>query len=177
MIVPDLYFIENYQHNKETSYIYGEVSFKNLIEIIKKNIELNENEAFLDVGSGGGSIVYHVATTFPQIFAEGVEILEHRYVFSLENYEKNKQILMNINFIHDSFCNLYFGNYHVIYCCNTVFSKEMNEKLYKKIINEFTGYFLLFTYSWDLKLFLKKKLSICTSWKKEETIYLFFKPY
>jgi hypothetical protein len=54
-----------------------------------------------------------------------------------------------------------------------VFDKEDNDILYNKILNEFTGYCLLFDYNHLLKKYLLYKKEIRTSWNKNEFIYIF----
>lgn len=97
----------------------------------------------------------------------GTEIDVNRFQKSL-NHESNK-----IEFVNDTFENLYFGNYDILYCCNIVFSIEDNIVLYNKIKREFVGFVFLFDYNNILLPFYKKTFLVQTSWCKNVNLHLF----
>ena len=151
------------------SYIYGEVNEKDLLEIIK-TFEY-ENLNFIDIGSGCGKIIIYLSYKL-NIFSTGVEINIKRYNKSVSLLEKFN-IFNNVELLNQDYKKIYFGNYDILYCCNKVFDKEDNDILYNKILNEFTGYCLLFDYNHILKKYLLYKKEIRTSWNKNEFIYIF----
>lgn len=66
-----------------------------------------------------------------------------------------------------------WGNYDLLYCCNTVFEYEENNKLYKKLVNEFKGVCFLFNYGDKLKNNFHKKYTVKTSWQQNVSLYSF----
>lgn len=148
------------------SYIYGEVDERDIYKVIKDLININ---SILDVGSGTGKLVSYLSHYYT--YADGVEINEQRYNKSLTLMEQYN--LNNVEFILDDYQHIYFGSYDLIYCCNKVFEKEDNNILYSKLLNEFTGYCILFDYNHMLKRFLIGTYKVRTSWNKNELIYLF----
>tara|TARA_E500000178_G_C17037771_1_gene764409 strand:- start:4240 stop:4788 length:549 start_codon:yes stop_codon:yes gene_type:complete len=154
-----------------SSLTYGEVSnldIGNLISSLKINCE-----NMLDVGSGCGKLVIYLAITL-NINIDGIEIDKNRFnksEYLLEIYD----LYDKVNFINDTYENLYFGNYDLIYCCNLVFEYEDNIKLYNKIKNEFNGIFILFEYDNILLPYLKFTKYVKTSWEKTVIIYIFKK--
>ena len=168
-ISPEDYQISYNLDKSNNSYIYGEVNSSNIINILQ-NIEY-KNRIFLDIGSGCGKLIMDVSYEL-DITCTGIEIDINRFNKSLEIQEKKS--LFNVEFINNDFRNIYFGYYDIIYCCNTIFSKEDNKYLYHKIIKEFNGYLLLFNYDHLLKKYLIDKKKVITSWCKEVVIYIFY---
>ena len=152
-----------------SSLTYGEVSnldIGNLISSLKINCE-----NMLDVGSGCGKLVIYLAITL-NINIDGIEIDKNRFnksEYLLETYD----LYDKVNFINDTYENLYFGNYDLIYCCNLVFEYEDNIKLYNKIKNEFNGIVILFIYDKILLPYLTSQHIVKTSWSNEVPIFLF----
>jgi len=162
-------FSSNLDKNNQ-SYIYGEVNPIDIIDVLK---ELNyENYSFLDIGSGCGKIILSVAYEL-NIFCTGVEIDTLRYNKSMELLDKIN-VEHNVEFLNNDFKDIYFGNYDIIYCANTVFEKEDNKILYNKILREFNGYLFLFDYDYNLKKYLICQKIIKTSWSKNVILYIFF---
>lgn len=158
------------------SYIYGEVDYSLISEILLSKINFENGEKFLDIGSGCGKLIVGLATNskFANNIFTGIEIHSSRYEHSLllqDDYECHN----NTEFILGDFNTLYFGNYNVLYCCNTIFGEKENNQLYTKIINEFTGYFILFDFDSSLKPYYVKTYTVNTSWNKKVFIHLFYK--
>ena len=157
----------------KSSLIYGEVShidIKNIISSLNSNLNC---ENILDIGSGCGKLVVYIALKL-NINVDGIEIDKNRFNKSeelLEYYD----IYNKVNFINDTFENIYFGNYDIIYCCNLVFDNEDNNKLYHKIEKEFNGIFILFEFNNILLPYLKYSEYIKTSWNSKVKIYIFIK--
>tara|TARA_B100000073_G_scaffold314201_1_gene289193 strand:- start:1716 stop:2237 length:522 start_codon:yes stop_codon:yes gene_type:complete len=154
------------QTNK--SYIYGEVNVEDILKILT---ELPDSSLFIDIGSGTGKLVTYIALKL-QIMSTGIEINSKRFEKSLKLIEKHN-IYDLVDFENKDFRELYFGNYDILYCCNKVFSKEDNNVLYNKILNEFRGYVILFDYNHILKRYLKFHKGVRTSWSRAETVYIF----
>lgn len=169
-VCKDFYLISSDLDKENQSYIYGEVNPKEILDIIK-NFNY-QGSSFLDIGSGCGKIILSLASEL-KIFCTGVEIDKLRFNKSLSLLE-NMDIFEYVDFINKDFKDIYFGKYDIIYCCNTIFTKQDNKKLYNKILQEFNGYLFLFNYDHTLKKYLILKENIKTSWSKHEKIYVFF---
>ena len=166
----DFYQFSSNLDKNNKSYIYGEVNPIDIIDVLK---ELNyENYSFLDIGSGCGKIILSIAHEL-NIFCTGVEIDISRYNRSIELLDKIN-VEHNVEFFNNDFKNIYFGNYDIIYCANTVFVKEDNILLYNEILREFNGYLFLFDYDYSLKKYLICQKNIKTSWSKNVVMYIFF---
>lgn len=170
-INPDFYNISSKLDSTNTSYTYGEVFANDIIKIIK-NIYgedvIFEYYSFIDIGCGIGNLLIEIETIL-KLNCYGVEIEPTRFEESIKQLETNT----TIEIFNKDFKNLYFGNYDILYCCNFVFSKEDNNTLYKKILNEFNGYVLLFDYNHVLKSFYQNEYIVKTSWNPEVKIFVF----
>ena len=166
-IEPSIYKV----NNDNQSLIYGETNYKDLFNIIEK-LSLNYNiTTIIDVGSGCGNLLIYLASKFDDIYFEGIEIQKNRYDKSIDNI--NKYELDNICIYNDSFINTYLGNFDLLFCCNTIFCDEDNDKLYNKIINEFSGIFILFTMHPKILNYFIEETTINTSWCKKVNIFIY----
>lgn len=171
-ISPETYLLPDELAGTNSSYIYGEVNHKQIVNEL--SYMLNDNSGhFLDIGSGCGKIVIAVGSSFPNLYCTGVEIHNERYNDSLELLEKCPELYSNTEFYKKDFNHIYFGTYDIIYCCNIIFSKEDNKQLYKKLLSEFNGYAILFNYDYCMKPYLKKTSYVDTSWQKNVQIFIF----
>ena len=166
----DFKILEKYDSN-ESSLIYGEVCNEDLLKVLLKYIN-NENN-ILDVGSGCGKLCIYLAIKM-NIFVEGIELLENRYKKS-ETLLENFNCYDKVNFINEDFNNLFFGQYDIIYCCNLVFSEKDNYNLYYKLEKEFFGLFILYDYNNLLAKYLVKKEKVKCSWNNSTEIFIFKK--
>ena len=172
------YIIDNDLDVTNSSYIYGEKYPPDIIKCLIKTIpDMEYCNSFIDIGSGVGRLVCEVSKTFPHLLCHGIEIHKNRYessMYNLINNETYNKEGCNIDFENICFGKIYFGNYDIIYCCNTVFSKEDNKLLYSKLLNEGSGYVLLYNYNHCLKRYLIGRFMINTSWQKDVEIYVFY---
>lgn len=157
--------------SKVSSYLYGEANYMSIYDIIKKY--WFEDCRFIDIGSGCGKIVIYLVNNL-NIYADGIEIDKNRFNKSL-NLLEEYNLYEKIEFYNKDFKNIYFGNYDILYCCNLVFKDNDNEMLYKKIIKEFTGVFILFDFSSNLEKYFIEEIEIKTSWNKKQVIFVFIK--
>ena len=161
--IEDYQISRNLDQNKK-SYIYGEVYSNDIYEILKHyNLEYKN---FLDIGCGNGRLLHYLSQK-TELNLDGVEIDNQRY---------QKSVILNnnlkIELFNESFEKLYFGNYDIIYCCNTVFDDDDNYSFLKNFKN-FSGLLLLFNYNYKLMHYLKDTNLIKTSWSNEVPIYIF----
>lgn len=162
------YIIDKNLDQNNKSYIYGEVYPQDIYNILKyHNLEY---KTFIDIGSGNGKLLYYLSQN-TELLLEGIEIDKNRYNRSIKLLEDFEKIFL----VNDDYKNIYFGNYDIIYCCNTVFEVDENNILYDKIENEFSGIFILYEYNQKLKNYLLKKEIVKTSWNKYVPIYIFSK--
>jgi len=171
-IMKTFYHVSQELDTFNSSYIYGEARPLDIVNILKSH-NYDELDSFIDIGSGCGKIVLSVAFML-NINATGVEIDKNRYKQSLKLLE-NTQLHNLVYFENCNFQNIYFGNYTILYCCNLVFCETTNKLLYNKIINEFTGVFILCNYDYSLKKYLKSTHVVKTSWNVKQNLYVFYK--
>jgi ubiquinone/menaquinone biosynthesis C-methylase UbiE len=173
-INPVFYNISSKLDITNSSFTYGEVYSDSVINTISNLYNediLFEDYYFIDIGCGCGKLLVDITNTL-NINSCGIEIEPTRFEeckLQIENYKMDSKIEL----YNDNFKNIYFGNYDVLYCCNFVFSKEDNLMLYKKIINEFTGYVILFDYNHILKPFYISEHIVKTSWSPNVKIFVF----
>lgn len=156
------------------SYIYGEVDPTVIVSLLLNENILQYGDSFLDIGSGCGKMIISLAnnTHFSDNYFTGIEIHKTRYEASLallDNYE----LYENVEFILGNYNTLYFKNYNVLYCCNTIFGEKENDELFDKILREFTGYLILFEYNNKLVPYLIGSYNVRTSWNNNVNIWLF----
>lgn len=168
---------ENYklydENDFNSSYIYGEVNENDVIDVLESINNENIN-SFIDIGSGRGKLVLEISQHYRDIFCTGIEIQSHRYENSMEYLLQCNEIIQNTTeFICDNFNNIYLGNYDMIYCCNVIFSKNDNQKLYNKLLSEAKGFVLLFDYDHSLKPYWLETYHIRSSWQKDVHMHLF----
>ncbi len=166
-IEPSIYKV----NSENESLIYGETNHENLFNIIQKLTYIYNIDTMIDVGSGCGKLLIYFACKFPNIYFDGIEVQKNRYDQSIINIKKNQ--LDNICIYNESFINTYFGNYDLLFCCNTIFCDEDNNKLYNKIINEFSGIFILFTMHPKILNYFIEENKINTSWCKNVPIFIY----
>ena len=159
-----------------SSLIYGECDSNDIYNIFQSLVKKYNIFSFLDIGSGCGKLVFHLAHKCNRITFHGVEIQKNRFMKSMKmlRYASvSNDSVSNVSFSCDDFKNIYFGNYDFIFCCNTIFSHEDNLLLYKKIINEFSGIFVLFTLSSKIQSYYVDKKYIKTSWHPNVPVYIY----
>ena len=169
MIPSEDFLISDSLYKYNSSYIYGEIdiqSMKEILDTLFPNSSEQESYRFIDIGSGCGKLCASIDSQYG-FYVCGIEIDENRFQKSLV-YESDK-----LEFVWDSFENMYFGNYDILYCCNIVFSIEDNKMLYKKIEKEFVGICFLFDYDQLLLPYFEKTFSIKTSWCTSANLHMF----
>ena len=170
MIDHEDYDICNELCHMNTSYIYGEVDNESLQIVFDKHFkESMDLYSFIDIGSGCGRLCTFLQSRY-NFFVYGVEVDRKRYEKSIKNDAFSNGLS---EILCDDFRNLYFGNYDILYCCNTVFSDEDNESLFTKIVKEFRGICFLFDYNHILMPYYKEEFVIKTSWSKNTYLYMF----
>ena len=175
-IQPNDYYICDSLDKHNNSYIYGEIIPESFYPILKE-YEI-ENKTFIDIGSGCGRMLFYLNDSVCEMKLYGVEIDTNRYSTSLimQDSRINNDLISrtyDVCFENKDFIDIYFGNYDLLYCCNTVFEYEENNKLYKKLVNEFQGVCFLFSYGDKLKNNFHKKHIVNTSWQQNVPLYSF----
>lgn len=162
---------------KNKSFVYGEVDYLPFVTLLKDdNVSFYPGDTFIDIGSGCGKFVSGIAVQqyFKEMYFHGIEIHNARFNQSI-TLQDELDIHANTEFMKEDFRNIYFGNYNVLYCCNTIFGEEENNILFDKINEEFNGYFILFEYDNVLKPYFIKEMNVRTSWNKNVPVYIFHK--
>lgn len=168
-IPPIIYCISPSLQDYKKSFIYGEVHPPDIASSIQEKFHLS---SFLDIGCGRGELLFYMYKQFPDILLDGIEIDPDRTnvaICEASFHEYNDRI----NISTCDFRSIYLGNFDFIYCCNTVFTKNDNNDLYKKILGEFTGICILFEYDKLLRPYLISSNTVRTSWSNCVPIFFF----
>ena len=113
---------------KNKSFVYGEVDYLPFVTLLKDdNVTFYPGDSFIDIGSGCGKFLSGIAMQqyFKEMYFHGIEIHNARFNQSIM-LQDELDIHANTEFIKEDFRNVYFGNYNVLYCCNTIFEEEEN---------------------------------------------------
>lgn len=153
---------------------YGEVTSKGrnqLCEDISKH--LTKDSSFIDIGSGYGKLVSHVAENL-NIKSTGIELCEKKHKVAREiNYWSNKRDLINIEHGDILENKELLKNANILFANNVLFGLELNNF----ILNNFSGivYFMNFV---ENKIYSEKinrkweNIEIEVSWlKKPSKVY------
>jgi len=168
-IPPTIYCISPSLQDCKNSFIYGEVHPPDIVMSIQDNFQLS---SFLDIGCGRGELLFYIYQKFPHILLDGIEIDPDRTNLAICEatfQEYNDRIHISCG----DFRSIYLGNFDFIYCCNTVFTKNDNNDLYKKLLGEFKGICILFEYDKLLRPYLVMSDTVRTSWSNCVPIFFF----
>ena len=156
-------------HNK----VYGEIDKSDMVKLIK--LLPYSIQTMLDVGSGCGDALFHIAEISPQMdYIAGIEIVKYRHEKSMLRWERapfeiqNKIILYEGNF--EAFS---FHTYDLVYCCNTMFDDDLNEKLVTKLLCECNLFFVLYTKEPKCMHLYIDTMNVNTTWQKKVPVYIF----
>ena len=110
--------------------VYGEVTQQSTDAIVSYFKEhFNENTVFYDLGCGLGKMVAHIALQYNVKKVCGVELSKERIRganYIKETYCKG---VNNISFIEGDFLKQNISDATVVYCDNTMYDKELTEKI------------------------------------------------
>ena len=161
---------------KNKSFVYGEVDYLPFVTLLKDdNVSFIQGIVLLILKWMRKVCIWNSSQQyFKEMYFHGIEIHNARFNQSIM-LQDELDIHANTEFMKEDFRNIYFGNYNVLYCCNTIFGEEENNILFDKINEEFNGYFILFEYDNVLKPYFIKEINVRTSWNKNVPVYIFHK--
>jgi SAM-dependent methyltransferase len=113
---------------------YGEINksgVNTIFNYIKKNIDINSDDVFYDIGSGNGKLSIHLSL-ISNFIIKGVEIDKYRHLYSLE-IMKNIGKIDNLIFINDDVTNLDISDAKIVFMNDTLFSKELISEIISKL--------------------------------------------
>jgi hypothetical protein len=131
---------------KDNHITYGEITYEG-IQIIKEIYDKLNLEYFIDIGSGNGKLPLFIAENNNIKKSVGIELVEirHNRAMELKSQLANNfsEITQKVEFINDDFNNVNFSTVLnnnnkpvAVFISNLCFSPELNEKLYKKLLEE-----------------------------------------
>lgn len=141
---------------------YGEITNEG-IEILLKELDLNENDIFFDLGSGKGKLVYEIAKITPVKQSIGIEYNKSRYNESI------KFVSDRIKFLNENMINSDLSQGTVFYLCSTCYSEDLLAGILDKIKNNKNLKYIISLKKYDkIKKVLPKvkKIKIQTTWNK-----------
>ena len=131
---------------RSSSQVYGETS-PDLIDSILKNINLNEDQIFIDLGSGVGNVVLHVSALANCKFVYGIEheetpatyarAMSDEFRFWMRWYGKRYSdfLLEHGDFLNHPTIDERIREADVIFANNYVFGSTVNHELKVKFMN------------------------------------------
>lgn len=157
------------------NYIYGEIlrsGVDEIIERINKYKKPTESDIFLDIGSGSGKVVLHIAIKTIIQTLIGVEIVPQRHRYS--KYIQNKiSVDKSVFFIEKDVLNFDISMATIIYMNNVTFDDDLIKKIYEKIPKG--CHFMSFKEIPECKI-LKEKFLIDVSWdKNKQNLFYYIK--
>ena len=118
----------NYEKG-DINQVYGEIDGHLLQSIIEESPIVIES--ILDIGSGCGRALIIVAENIPYMqYLCGIENNEYRYEKSIQYLKQcGLNVQQKLEFIYDDFIHHSFSQVDFVYCCNTMFDKDLNKQL------------------------------------------------
>jgi hypothetical protein len=131
---------------KDNHITYGEITYEG-IQVIKEIYDRLNLEYFIDIGSGNGKLPLFMAGSSKIKKSVGIELVEirHNRAMELKSQLANNfsEITQKVEFINDDFNNVNFSTVLnnnnkpvAVFISNLCFGEEINEKLYKKLLDE-----------------------------------------
>ena len=102
------YILDNNLDKLNSSFIYGEVNHKQIVQLLKE-INCDSWSNFVDIGSGCGKMVIYVALEFPDKYCSGIEIHQERHQWACSLLEGYNSIMGTTEFTCDNFMKVYFS--------------------------------------------------------------------
>lgn len=145
-LYPQTEHLRDNKDYKDNHITYGEITYEG-IEVIKEIYDRLNLEYFMDIGSGNGKLPLFMAGSSKIKKSVGIELVEirHNRAMELKSQLANNfsEITQKVEFINDDFNNVNFStvlnnnNKPVgVFISNLCFGEEINEKLYKKLIED-----------------------------------------
>lgn len=123
----------------EGNEIYGELYYYSVKELLK-TLDIQEQDHFLDLGSGLGKIAFQTFMSYPLKIVTGIEINEKRHHIAIKVKEKIQEQLPKLfdqnhrlNLLAGDFFNHPFEDVTIIYICSLVFSYDLLSRVGEKI--------------------------------------------
>ena len=121
----------DFKKDKVGSPVYGEMTQKGVNDLVKYFKDYFNNETvFYDLGSGFSKMVMHIGAQYKIKKSVGIEYSKERHEGALYLKEKYVNDLKNIEIICGDFTKHDISDATVIYVDNTMFSGELNRKIF-----------------------------------------------
>lgn len=173
--------------NADYNFTYGEITSDGITFLINHLYDNNIYfDNFLDIGSGKGRTVFHMAGYNFIKKSVGVEIVPKRHKFAVNNFRDiqhqyptmaKKIILLNDDFLNIDFKNMFDQNSSLfIWISNLCFTQDSNNKILSHIINN-NNYKIVLCCSRQMssceKLILQNTLHVKMSWMKDSNVNVY----
>ena len=159
---------------------YGEIVFES-IPILLKEVTFEEDDIFLDLGSGIGRFCIEIFLTTQIKKVVGIELERNRHLTAMQAKNKLQKYLSpknklnrELQFYQENIANFDFTKYNIIYMCSLCFPDKLLKIISNKL-NEHPSLKAVLSFNkLDLeKIPLKKIITIPTSWTNNESIYYY----
>ncbi len=164
---------------------YGEILPSSVSKMIK-NLFIDHNDVFYDLGSGSGKVVIQFYLQTPVKKAIGVEISSKRYYQSEQMMKvvKNEFKLKNkkLGFMHENIVSkkLSYKDGTIFYLCSTCFDDKLMKSIFNKITKEAKNLKAIvslrpFPDTCDVSRFTKKKnIKLPCTWAKDTDAVIYY---
>ena len=151
---PKLFFLPQNEIKSigETNLTYGSLTNKGIKSICNTIKKYCSNNIYgFDLGCGDGELIYNLEKFLPDSKWEGVEISEHRISLQTRDVTIWQGDMLTEN----------FRNYNILHADNLCLDYITNDKLEKKILNEFKGVYITYRSPENIK-FIKQSIFLET---------------
>lgn len=125
-------------NDNTVAHTYGEILPESVSEMIK-NINIDNNDVFYDLGSGIGKVPTQFYLETPVKKSVGIEYNESRNniakIISSEIKNNFKSKYKKLELINDNFFNVDTTDGTIFYLCSTCFNDSVMNQLFEKIIS------------------------------------------
>lgn len=157
------------------NYTYGEIirqGVDKIIEKINKYKSINERDVFVDVGSGAGKVVLHMAIKSNFNTLVGVEIVPQRLRYAKKIQESVSVPHKSIFFIEKDILDFDLSIANVVFMNDLAFDDELSWKIYEKLSK---GCHFITTKRVNACKMLKEEFEVETSWSTKLKLSYYIK--
>lgn len=163
---------------------YGEIKYLGGVEQIVDNLRLDEDDVFVDLGSGTGRVVVEMFLSTPIKKSIGYELVKERFDHAMEVrgellnnplYTINKSSRRKIEFYNQNIVDADLSKATVVYMASTCFSADLLGIILQKLANarKLKAIFALTTMPASANFILKKSFTVATTWNSTTTCYMY----
>ena len=163
---------------------YGEMLPSSVDEMIS-HVDINSNDVFYDLGSGGGKIILQTFANTNVGIAKGIEFQPNRYKIAEKalrrSYIRNPNLLNDdriVTFYNGNILNFDLSDATIIYMCSTCYSPDLMDSILEKVRQNTNLKYIISLKSHDkfLEILPKKEtLHLPMTWTQSTDVNIYSK--